>query len=116
MIIPVRQDEELLDDIDATADETDPDVLHVWWLGQSGFLVSWCGHRLLFDPYLSDALSTKYADTDKPHVRMTELAVLPEMLRDIEVTTSTHNHTDHLDAETLLPLRVSNPSLQLVLP
>jgi L-ascorbate metabolism protein UlaG (beta-lactamase superfamily) len=116
VITPVQQDEELLDDIDAADDETDPKVLHVWWLGQSGFLVSWCGHRLLFDPYLSDALSTKYADTDKPHVRMTELAVLPEMLREIEVTTSTHNHTDHLDAETLLPLRAANPSLQLVLP
>jgi L-ascorbate metabolism protein UlaG (beta-lactamase superfamily) len=116
VIRPVQQHEALLDDIEAAGRETDPDVAQVWWLGQSGFLMSWCGHRLLFDPYLSDSLTRKYADTDKPHVRMTELAVLPGMLRDIEVTTSTHNHTDHLDAETLLPLRDACPGLQLVLP
>jgi len=32
------------------------------------------------------------------------------------VVTSSHNHTDHLDAETLLPLMQVNPALQLVIP
>lgn len=116
MIKPVLQGEALLADIEEAAAETDPGLVQVWWLGQSGFLISWCGHRLLFDPYLSDSLTRKYADTDKPHVRMTELAVPPGSLRGIAVTTSTHNHTDHLDSETLLPLREANPNLQLVLP
>jgi L-ascorbate metabolism protein UlaG (beta-lactamase superfamily) len=30
--------------------------------------------------------------------------------------TSSHNHTDHLDAATLLPLFAANPSIQLVIP
>ena len=46
------------------------DRLHIWWLGQSGFLVQWQGQRALLDPYLSDSLTEKYAHTDKPHVRM----------------------------------------------
>ena len=113
LIRPRLRDEALLADIEAARAE---DRFYVWWLGQSGFLVQWRGHRLLFDPYLSDSLTRKYADTDKPHVRMTEPAVAPEKLAGIELATSTHNHTDHLDAETLLPLMRANPAMRLVAP
>lgn len=92
-----------------------PDRLHLWWLGQSGFLVHWGGRWLLFDPYLSDSLTAKYAATDKPHVRMTGLVIDPGRLAFIDVVTSTHNHTDHLDAATLGPLRTANPAMQLVI-
>jgi L-ascorbate metabolism protein UlaG (beta-lactamase superfamily) len=88
----------------------------LWWLGQSGFLAQWAGHHLLLDPYLSESLTRKYAGTDKPHVRMTRLLVAPERLDFIDVVTSSHNHTDHLDADTLLPLRAANPRLALVIP
>jgi L-ascorbate metabolism protein UlaG (beta-lactamase superfamily) len=88
----------------------------LWWLGQSGFLLQWEGRHLLFDPYLSDSLTRKYATTDKPHVRMTELAVAPERLDFIDVVTSSHNHTDHLDAETLGALLAVNPDLSFVIP
>lgn len=113
LIRPPLRDEELLADIETARAE---DRFYVWWLGQSGFLVQWRGHRLLFDPYLSDSLTRKYADTDKPHVRMTEIAVAPGKLSGIELTTSTHNHTDHLDAETLLPLMRANPAMCLAAP
>ena len=49
----------------------------VWWLGQSGFLIKAPGGVLLFDPYLSDSLTEKYAKTDKPHVRLSELVACP---------------------------------------
>jgi len=71
---------------------------------------------LLLDPYLSDSLTQKYALTDKPHVRLTERVVAPERLNFINVVTSSHNHTDHLDKETLLPLLQVNPELGLVIP
>jgi L-ascorbate metabolism protein UlaG (beta-lactamase superfamily) len=71
---------------------------------------------LLFDPYLSDSLTKKYADTDKPHVRMTERCVRPERLDFVDVVTSSHNHTDHLDAETLLPLLKANRAVSLIVP
>ena len=94
----------------------DTENVHLWWLGQSGFLVQWQGHHLLFDPYLSDSLTHKYARTDKPHVRMTERVIAPEKLNFINVVTSSHNHTDHLDKETLLPLLRANRHLELVIP
>jgi L-ascorbate metabolism protein UlaG (beta-lactamase superfamily) len=34
----------------------------------------------------------------------------------VQVVTSSHNHTDHLDAETLRELHAANPELTLVLP
>ncbi|MCA9202273.1 MAG: MBL fold metallo-hydrolase, partial [Planctomycetales bacterium] len=85
------------------------DQLHLWWLGQSGFLAQWQGRHLLFDPYLSDSLTNKYAATDKPHVRMSERVVEPARLDFVDVVTSSHNHTDHLDAETLGPILQANP-------
>lgn len=88
----------------------------VWWLGQSGFLVVTPAGTILFDPYLSDSLTLKYADTDKPHVRVTEQVINPARLTGIDVITSSHNHTDHLDADTLLPLLEVNPQAKLVSP
>src|SRR5437016_9870547 len=114
MIKPALQDDAFLADVAAARD--DFGHFHLWWLGQSGFLLQWQGRHLLLDPYLSDSLTKKYAATDKPHVRMTERVVAPERLNFIDVVTSSHNHTDHLDAGTLVPLLAANPSLQLVIP
>ena len=109
MIRPVLADDDLLADIRRSG-------CHLWWLGQSGFLVQYRGRHLLLDPYLSDSLTRKYANTDKPHVRMTERVIAPERLDFIDVLTSSHNHTDHLDAETLVPLLRVNPGIKLIIP
>jgi L-ascorbate metabolism protein UlaG (beta-lactamase superfamily) len=114
MIPAFQKDEALLADLAAAS--LDEDTLHVWWLGQSGFLVQWAGERLLFDPYLSDSLTKKYEQTDKPHVRMTERCVDPGKLTGIRRVTASHVHTDHLDGETLVPLARANPGFRLYLP
>lgn len=108
---PLLQDEAFLADVDAHRQG-----LALWWLGQSGWLLMLDGRGLLIDPYLSDSLTVKYAGTDKPHVRMTERVVAPELLTGIIAATSSHNHTDHLDAETLMPLRRANPEMRIVVP
>lgn len=109
---PFLQDARFLADIEDA--RHNPDRLHLWWLGQSGFLVQWQGSHLLLDPYLSDSLTCKYAETDKPHVRMTERVIAPEQLSFVDIVTSSHNHTDHLDAETVLPLLNRNSRLVIV--
>ena len=114
MIKPVLQDESFLEDV-ARARKIS-DQLHLWWLGQSGYLIQWNGHHLLIDPYLSDSLTKKYAGTNKPHVRMTERVIAPERLDFVDVVTSSHNHTDHLDGETLIPLWNANPNLRVIVP
>ncbi len=90
--------------------------VRLWWLGQSGFLLHTPAGTVLFDPYLSDSLTKKYATTDKPHTRITERVIAPERLTGIDVITSSHNHTDHLDADTLLPLLAANPKAKMVIP
>jgi L-ascorbate metabolism protein UlaG (beta-lactamase superfamily) len=111
MIGPVLRDDGFLADVRGAGGAT-----RLWWLGQSGFLVRHAGRYLLLDPYLSDSLTRKYARTDKPHVRMTERVIDPARLNFIDVVTSSHNHTDHLDAETLGPLLAANRRLTVVVP
>jgi len=113
VIHPFQSHDELLANIHAS-DRRD-EGFRLWWLGQSGFLLQWQGIHVLLDPYLSDSLTRKYSQTDKPHVRMTELVIDPVRLSFSDIVTSTHNHTDHLDAETLCPILANNPSVRLVI-
>jgi L-ascorbate metabolism protein UlaG (beta-lactamase superfamily) len=114
MIEPALADDAFLADV--AASRAQKGGFRLWWLGQSGFLVQFAGRHLLIDPYLSDSLTKKYAATDKPHVRMSRRVVAPERLDFVDVVTSSHNHTDHLDGETLGPLLRANPALVLVIP
>jgi len=107
VIEPALSDDTFLADLAAAP--RSPDQLHLWWLGQSGFLVQHGTTRVLLDPYLSDSLTEKYAKTDKPHVRMSRRVVDPARLTGINLITSSHAHTDHLDAQTLAPLMRANP-------
>jgi len=110
LIPALKKDAALIAEMDSLLN--DKEHFHLWWLGQSGFLLQWNGKRLLIDPYLSDSLTKKYLTTDKPHTRMSELVVKPELLKNISVITSSHNHTDHLDAETIIPVMKNNPSVE----
>lgn len=114
LIAALQKNETLLADIQRQV--TQNIGFRVWWLGQSGFLIQWQGKHLLFDPYLSDSLPKKYANTDKPHTRISELVIEPKMLPKIDIVTSSHNHTDHLDAETLLPIFANSPQLAFIIP
>ena len=114
LIPALQKDDALLKDIQQAS--SDREAFYLWWLGQSGFLIQWQGQYLLMDPYLSDSLTHKYARTEKPHTRMSELVIDPARLNFIDVVTSSHNHTDHLDAETLRPLFRVNPELTFVIP
>lgn len=114
MIPALQKDETLLVDMRSVA--ADDERLHLWWLGQSGFLCQQAGARLLLDPYLSDSLTEKYAATDKPHVRMTERCLAPQALPPLRLVTASHLHTDHLDAATLAPLAHAQGGITLLLP
>jgi len=114
MIPAIKKDSALIKEMDSLLN--DDEHFHLWWLGQSGFLLQWKGKRVLIDPYLSDSLTKKYLTTDKPHARMSELVVKPELLKNISVVTSSHNHTDHLDAETLIPVLKNNPGVKFIIP
>lgn len=114
LIKAILKDEALIADMDRLLPAENG--FQLWWLGQSGFLLQWKGKRVLLDPYLSDSLTTKYAATDKPHTRMSERVLQPGLLRNISIVSSSHNHTDHLDAETLVPVLKNNPGIHFIIP
>ncbi len=112
LIKPKQKDQQLLNDIRSFDDDIS---FKVWWLAQSGFLIKWRNKHLLLDPYLSDSLSVKYQHTEKPHVRMSELVIDPAAFDFLDIVTSSHNHTDHLDADTLRPI-LQNKTVQFIIP
>jgi L-ascorbate metabolism protein UlaG (beta-lactamase superfamily) len=114
LIKPVLQGNSLIVDI-VTACK---DRLHLWWVGQSGYVIGWNKHCIAIDLYLSDSLTTKYAQSDKPHVRMSERVIRPAGLvfANLKGVFATHHHTDHLDPDTLAPLVREWPFVTLVVP
>ena len=114
LIKAIKKDSALIEEMDSFI--SDKNSFHLWWLGQSGFLLQWLGKRILIDPYLSDSLTKKYLATNKPHTRMSEIVVNPDLLKSLSVVTSSHNHTDHLDAETLIPVLKNNPGIKFIIP
>jgi L-ascorbate metabolism protein UlaG (beta-lactamase superfamily) len=114
LIQPVRQGPELLQEIAET--QLDAGSLAVWWLGQSGFLIKSRFGMTIIDPYLSDHLTTKYAQTSRPHVRMMAAPLGGQDLRAIDLILVTHRHSDHLDPATIPDLMSASPEALLVLP
>ncbi len=114
MIIPVQKDDEFLADF-READKVSG-AIHVWWLGQSGFLIKWSGQAILIDPYLSDSLSRKTEGTAEERKRISRRVVDPLQLSGIDYVVCSNADPDRLDPETILPLRAANPRLKVVVP
>lgn len=87
-----------------------------YWLGQAGFWVDLGGQRFLIDPYLSDSLAVKYANTPFPHQRMMPVPVAPADLPRPDAVLITHAHTDHMDPDTLSALVARYPDLRFIVP
>ena len=75
-------------------------------------------NRKLFiiDPYLSDCLSVKYKGKIFPHIRLMEIPLLPEKIRNLDYILSSHAHTDHMDPETLSVLSKNNTNCKIIVP
>jgi L-ascorbate metabolism protein UlaG (beta-lactamase superfamily) len=114
MILPVLSGEDLLNDIRSA--RLDPGELCIWWLGQSGYVLKTASATWIVDPYLSESLTAKYAATEKPHIRMTQAPLRGGDIDFAGWVFASHTHTDHFDAETLVPLFAASPNARLVLP
>lgn len=114
LIQPVQRGQQLIDDIrDTTVDENS---VAIWWLGQSGYAIKSAKNLFYVDLYLSEHLSKKYADTAKPHIRMTESAIRGADLEHVQLLFSSHKHSDHLDPGSMPDIFANNPDARLVLP
>lgn len=114
MIEPFQSGDALIADIRDSRSE--PGTLHVWWLGQSGFLFKSTRGLLAVDLYLSEHLTRKYEGTAKPHVRMTRAPLRGIDLRDVNLILASHKHSDHIDPGTLPDLMAASPTSVLAVP
>ncbi len=88
-IEPALSDDAFLADVDAAREAHG---MHIWWLGQSGFLVQIDGDHILLDPYLSDSSGAE---------RSTRRVVAPERLAFVDAVASSAGQIDRLDPGTL---------------
>jgi L-ascorbate metabolism protein UlaG (beta-lactamase superfamily) len=91
-------------------------IPRLYWLGQAGFVIEAEEKRLVIDPYLSDSLAEKYRGKLYPHQRLMAVLVSPLDLGRVDLVLSTHQHTDHMDPDTLRPLMAQQPDVKLVAP
>lgn len=114
LIQPAQSGQQLVDDIGDTTLENGK--VAIWWLGQSGYAIKTASTLFYVDLYLSEHLTHKYAETAKPHIRMTESPIRGADLQDVQLVFSSHKHSDHLDPGTMPDVFNHNPDARLVLP
>jgi L-ascorbate metabolism protein UlaG (beta-lactamase superfamily) len=114
LIEPVARDQALIDAI--ARQPVGPDEVAVWWLGQSGYAVKTAAGMLYIDLYLSEHLTVKYANSDRPHIRMTRAPLQPGSVRDAALVLASHKHSDHLDPGGIGAVLAASADARLVLP
>ena len=79
-------------------------AVQLWWLGGAGFAFKTATGRVLFlDPYLSDSVERLHG-----FKRMVPPPLLPDDVR-CDAVLCTHDHTDHLDPDTVPAIARNNP-------
>ncbi len=97
LIEPYLADDAFLDDVMGAVEPG----LHLWWLGQSGFLVQVGEERLLLDPYLSSSVGERPERVGVGWERLTKRVIAPERLSFVDAVLCTNGNPDHLDPGTL---------------
>jgi L-ascorbate metabolism protein UlaG (beta-lactamase superfamily) len=114
MLEPVKRGEALLQEITMT--QPQPGEIAIWWLGQSGYALRSASALVYIDLYLSEHLTKKYANTEKPHIRMTAAPLRGHEITHARWVFASHKHSDHLDPGTLPDLFAASPEARLILP
>ena len=82
-------------------------------LGQTGYRLQHDATVLFIDPYLSDSVREREGD----HlVRLQPIAIDPAGISDADYVLVTHEHLDHCDPDTLLPIATASPGCRFLAP
>jgi L-ascorbate metabolism protein UlaG (beta-lactamase superfamily) len=88
-----------------------PGMTLLWFLGQHGFIIRMAGRVFYIDVILNDFL-----DKNGKSSRSYPPPFAPDAPQEVDYFLCTHNHGDHLNPDTLLPLAKANPRTKFVLP
>jgi len=105
MLVPnvVCSGEALLKDIELTT----PSEFEVaiWWLGQNSFVLKCEGAVVYTDPYLSP----------NPK-RLIPPPIMPSDVTNANIVTCSHDHSDHIDPDTIPHIATASPNAKFVVP
>jgi L-ascorbate metabolism protein UlaG (beta-lactamase superfamily) len=104
-----KQGAALLQEIEQSRPE--PGEAWIWYLGQLGFVISLEGLVFYIDAILNDL-----RDSEGRSRREYPAPFAPDMVNRADYALCTHNHSDHLNLDTLVPLAKANPRSRFVVP
>ncbi|MCL2411324.1 MAG: MBL fold metallo-hydrolase [Treponema sp.] len=88
-----------------------PSEAYVWFAGQHGFIIKLNEKIFYIDVILNDL-----TDNDGKSIRVYPPPFEANAVQHIDYVLCTHNHIDHLNLDTLLPLASANPQARFVVP
>jgi len=82
-------------------------------LGQVGFCLKLNQLIIYIDPYLSNSVQEKENSTFS---RLLPVSISPDKIKNADYVLITHNHMDHCDEDSLLPIKIASKSCQFIGP
>lgn len=104
-----KKGEALLDEIKTSS--LGPGMTLLWFLGQHGFIIKMDDQVFYIDVILND-----FIGKDGKSSRAYPPPFAPDLPQRVDYFLCTHNHGDHLNPDTLLPLSRANPQTKFVVP
>jgi L-ascorbate metabolism protein UlaG (beta-lactamase superfamily) len=104
-----KRDGALLEEIDRSRPGSG--AAHIWFMGQHGFVVSLGGMVFYIDVILNGL-----PDEAGKECRLYPPPFKPGEIRRADYVLCTHNHIDHLNLESLLPMARANPRTRFIVP
>ena len=93
-----------------------PKQLHLWWIGQEGFVIKSQNLILYIDPYLSTYAERITKGHPSEHVRMCPPPMAPDEVANADIVLCTHDHADHIDPDGIPLIARSSPQAHFVVP
>ena len=89
-------------------------LIEITFLGQAGFLFKYGDDSFLIDPYLSNYVVDSGIGSAELFSRQFPAPLAVTDLKDVKTVFITHDHGDHCDTDTLIPLYQQNPHIHFI--